>query len=180
MGLTLSAAELAKVEQAKQGEVPSYYSATTLSMEQVSEDFVAFLALAPTATKAEAVNWIRNALLPLGYDPIRQALMDAAIQNEIEDLHEVRAQVNALISSFYDFQGKFPHEQRFALVPEVSMIREDAEIGIDFVTRLERRWKFQEAALEKASEDNVNGGISDERKRQALSWISLLTAPYGG
>lgn len=178
MPLDLTPEEAATVARKRSTDPPTYY-AEGGGLTPVSEDFEAFLILAKTSVKAEAVNWLRGLALPL-IDPLQQTLYNEAIEAEAAEALLIQQQTDLVLGTFNDFKAGFPGDSRFAAVPEVGLLLADTSLSIANVVDVQRSAKHREVAarMNQNKQAGLNPGLSEERKRQALSWVVPLSLPY--
>ena len=181
MALNLTPDEAAKVSVAATQDPPTYYNADQRGIVDGTEGFLAFLTLAPAATKASAVSWLQNLLVPMTEDINRQALYSSAVAGELLDTADQRLQVETFLLGYQTFRDLFPGDPRFMEVAEVVMILADTELSLLRLIQTQEDLK-QRTVMGRLMEGRygvtgAGGELTDDRKRQALSWITPLSIP---
>ena len=180
MALNLTSEEMGKVARSSFRDDLTYYNAGTGTQVAVSDDFKAFLTLAPPSTKADAVSWIRSMMIP-NVDPVRQALYTEAALAETLEVNLQRAQLTPVLLLYNNFQQNFPGDPRFSAIDEVGMIIADAGLSMGRISEHGRHLKNRSvlASSIRTRYVGLNPGVDGQRKRQALSWILPLSVPTG-
>lgn len=180
MALDLTPEELNTVRRAA-GSGLTYFDANTGEQTPISADFEAFLALTDTEVKAAAVSWLQLLTAPLGGNINRTLLYLSGIAFEARDLADQRLQVETFLLGFEDFKETFPGEPRFAGIAEVGMILEDSGLVINELIHLrdslKHRTVMNTVCGGRWGNPTQAGGLTKDRKRQAMSWIAPLSIP---
>jgi hypothetical protein len=179
MALDLTPDELNTVRRAA-GSGLTYYNAGLREQTPISSDFEAFLALADTGTKAAAVQWLQTLMAPMVGNINRSALYLACVAFEALDLADQRLQVETFLLGYADFQAGFPGEPRFANIAEVSMIIADSALVIDELIHLRDSLKHRTVMNRVCGGkwgNPTEGVVTEDRKKQAMSWIVPLSVP---
>lgn len=178
MALNLTEAEADRVARVNPDPYPTYYAANVGEV-QVSADFLAVLVLMAQSRKQDAINWLLSLNAPLGVELTRAGLYAAAVAAEKLDAESVKLQLDALLLPMNTFLENFPGDNRFKSVAEVEMISADATLSLE--TFLERRDAAQYSVafcdLLLAQYGDPTSAVTEERKRQALSWVPALALP---
>lgn len=178
MALNLTEAEADRVARVNPDPYPTYYAAGSGEVD-VSQDFLAVLVLMSQPKKQDAINWLLSLRTPIGVDMTRAGLYAAAVAAEKADAEAVHLQLAALLAPMDLFLEGFPGDQRFKNVPEVGMIAEDATLSL--AVHVEQRDAAEYASricdVLLAQFADPTAVVTDERKRQAMSWIVPLAMP---
>lgn len=180
MALNLTVEEQTTVNRSANQNI-TYYNASLGKPVQITDEFRAFLTLAPAGAKAAATAWFQALLAPMKGDVNRQLLFSTALIAEQADLLDQMTQLELFLLGYDEFRASFPGDNRFAEVPEIGMILDDTALVLGRIIQMRKsvkhRQRMNQVTLARYGNPAGNAGTTDAQIRQAMSWIAPLSLP---
>ena len=175
MAISLTVAELKKVEASRRSEKPKYYNATSETEVRISDDFEAFLILQGKGVKNEAKEWLSKTLAMQDVNLLRDALLADALNAELADVNASLDEANNSLTNFNNFRERFS-AGKFASVGEVQRILNGSQHGIDDLVNLRDRLSHQKALNGILLTEVLTQGLSEDLIKEIGSWLGPLAA----
>lgn len=190
MTILLTEDERAKVEANALDPRPSYFNASLDMQVLISEDFEAFIILAPQATRDSVLNWVQRNRDQSALNSARDDLLTECLQGDLDASQSQLDELDGTLQEFDEFRSRFqdsntptdstPQVQsklsRFSGVPEVGLMLDDLQASISELRMARDRAKHQNSLTQVLQAILATNSLSASQRQESDSWAGPFTA----
>lgn len=179
-----TSSELESIKQQTLGDLrPSYYSASSQSLIQISDDFEGYLILQNSDEKSSILNWISN-LNSINNDVKDQnVLLQRFMSARTADATDRITELDSILNNYAKMEANLITDgndpSRYGSIVELNLMVTDLARGLDNIS-IQREQAFHEQNLINAITAVINAEIiTDQFQKEVDSWQSIVST-YSG
>jgi len=173
--LTLDEAETVTASARAAGDRPLFFNATTLTDEEISQEFEAYLILTPISTRSDTSTFFQTIL---DNDPnqldLRQQLLTEYLEEELRNETESQRVFDDLTQYYDQVRSNLAASlEGFEDVTEATLLQESLTSSMGDIVSARDRHHFNYAVFSVLRRRLENGG-SATLSQELRSWVRLL------